>query len=509
MKAYSKNEKPFVYAVFSDKDEEKALEIIGKIYENDIAFWFAEQFSKKEFKRIEAAYSCILFISNNALLDEKVNKSIDYAEKYNKKILCIYLEPTVLTPGKELQLNALQSIDKSSFKDEEAFYEKLKSAEIFSDMKITPAQKRFAKRRALASALLPVAAAVVAFFAVVLPLTIIPMVQAANGSLSKVGFGNLSLSELAKIEELTVIGTQSYDQWYFAFYNTASKDEVYVNELNTTVPTGDISDISDLALLKNAKAITFEANRVSDISPLYQIKTLENLTLNCNPIKSIEGIEALQNLKSITMVCTEISDISPLFRIPSMKYISFENTYVGSIEGIENLKGLVGLRTGNSNITDLSPLNKIDFSYVDETEGFAFEAKESLIKDFSPIARIPKFSEIMVTGKRMDSILPYISDKQVRTVYIGGSDINTVEELSSVQGIEALYLPGSFSLTTIEGIEQHTGLIEVELINCPNINDFTPLLKLPNLRKLTITKDMEELALSQLQGLQIIYDIRD
>lgn len=501
MKIYNQNEKPFVYSVFSSHDSENALSILGEISEDNVSFWFSEQFSKKEIKRIEAAFSCVVFISNHAVRDEKVRRSIEYAVRHNKKILCIYLEPTPLSPGLELLLNALQSIEKDSFADDEAFFEKLKSAEVFSCMQITSAQKRFAKRRALASVFIPIASAVAVFLAVVVPLLIVPMVQAANGSLSKVGFGNLSLAELAEVEELYVIGTQSFDRWYFSSYSEDEKKGVYVNDMDTYLPTGDISDITDLSLLKNAKYITFQANQVSDISPIYKLSKLEYLTLNCNPIKSIDGIEALSNLRYATLASTEISDISPLFEIPSLEHIDFANTYVNSIDGIENLPHLLGLRTGSSNLTDISPLNKIDFSYINDTDGFLFEANESLIEDFSPLERIPKFSEIVLYEiVWVDRVLPYIKNKQVNHLALTASDISSMDALSSIQGLRTLIIPNSHQLTSLDGIEKHVDLNFVELIHCPNITDFSPLLKLPNLEELLISPDMEDVAAPQLEG---------
>lgn len=59
MKAYCANERPFVYAVFSVMDEDRATTILQKINEEGILFWFSEQFSKKEIGRIEAASACI------------------------------------------------------------------------------------------------------------------------------------------------------------------------------------------------------------------------------------------------------------------------------------------------------------------------------------------------------------------------------------------------------------------------------------------------------------------
>ncbi len=508
MKLYSENQRPFVYAVFSDTDEKSALSVLQQIHEEDgVSFWFSDRFLKKEIKRIEAAYSCILFISKKSILDEKVYQCIEYAVRFNKKILCIYLEPAALSLGQELLLNSLQSVDKSTFPDEKAFIEKLKSAEVFSGLQITSAQKRFAKRKGLASVFVPVGLAAIVFLTVVVPLLVIPIVQASTGSLSKIGFGNLSLTDLAKVDHLYVIGDQSFDQWYFAFYTDQTKQKVYVNDLDATLPIGNISDISDLALLKNAKDIAIEANNVSDISPLYKIKTLEGLTVNCNPVKSIEGIEALQNLTDATLVFTEISDISPLFKIPSLRNISFENTYVSSIEGIENLKHLEGLRTGNSNLTDISPLNKIDFSYINDTGGFSFEAKGTLIRDFSPLGRIPKFREVSVDLPRIEDILPYITGKEVHHVKIAGSDISSVAAFSSIEYLDVLFLGGSYSLSSLEGIESHETLQEIELVHCPNITDFTPLLDLPNLQRLIVSQDMKGLVSAQLAGadFEILY----
>lgn len=500
MKLYSENQKPFVYAVFSGQDETRAVAVLEKLNEDGVLFWYADNCSKKELRRIEAAYSCILFMSRGAKEDERVWRCLAYAARCNKKILCVYLESAELSPGKELLLNALQSLDKTAFSGEDAFFEKLRSAEVFSDMKITGAQKKFAKRRGIISVLAPVSLAAAVFLAVVLPLLVVPYIKATSGSLSQLqNFGEISLSELANRKSLYVVGDQSFDEWYFAFYEDAP-NEVYVNGLDTTLPTGDISDISDLYLLKSATDIAFEANRVSDISPLYTITTLENLTLNCNPIKSIEGIEALQNLQDVTLVCTDIQDISPLFKIPSLKNISFEHTYVSSIEGIENLNSLEGLRTGNSNLTDISPLNGIDFSYINDTGGFSFEAKGSLIRDFSPLGRIPKFVEVSANSIPLESILPYLEGKEVHHFKIEGSDIQSISQLASIKYIDILFLSGSYDLTSLAGIEDHPTLQVVELMDCPGITDFTPLLALPKLEQLTVSENMRKTAEPQLAG---------
>jgi len=498
MKRYCKNEKPFVYAVFSEHDAEQAEAVLRAIEMDGVLFWHAERCGRAETRRIEAAYSVVVFLSGHAVRDENILRFIEQAVKHNKKILCVYLERTSLGSGLELLLNSLQSIDRSAFPSEEAFIEKLRSAAVFFEMQITPAQRRFAKRRALTSVLAPVAAAVVVFFAVVVPLLIVPAVKAATGTLSRLGFGELSLAELAEVEKLHVIGTQSYDQSYYVNYTTEDRSEIYIEELNEYHTIGDISDISDLTLLKNLKVLTFSGNQITDITPLFELTSLEVLWLNCNPIRSLEGIEVLQNLEGIDMSYTEISDITPLFEIPSLYSIDASDTYVGSIDGIENVPHLIDLRIDGTNVSDISALKKLDYSILKWTHGFALFLGSANIKDYSALQGIPKYDELMIGTNRSDRYLPYLDGKSVRRLILAGSDIRSVDELRGIQDLEELELSCSNQLVSLEGLEVHSKLTGIRLTECTGVEDYSVLLELPHLKLLCISADLEERVMAQL-----------
>lgn len=499
MKRYCKNDKPFVYAAFSERDAEQAEAVLQAIGMDGILFWHAERCSRAEARRIDAAYSFVVFLSAHAVRDENVLRCIEQAVRCNKKILCVYLEPTPLGGGLELLLNSLQMINKNAFSSEEAFLEKLKSAAVFSELQITPAQKRFAKRRALASVLVPVAAAVTVFFAVVVPLLIVPAVKAATGTLSRLGFGELSLAELAKVEELYVVGKQSYDQSYYGYYTTEDKNEIFIEGIGECQPVGDISDISDLTLLKNVKTITFSCNQITDITPLFELTSIERLGLNCNPIRSVEGIEALQNLESIDISHTEISDITPLTKIPSLYSIDVSDTYVSSIDGIENLPHLIDLRIG-ANVSDISVLKKLDYSFATWSGGFTLFFGSTYIRDYSALQSIPSFKELAIGSRRTDLYLPYLEGKTIRRLILQGSDIRSTDVLRSIQDLEELELPYSDQLVSLEGLKVHSKLTDLWLTECAGVEDYSVLLQLPNLEQLTISTDMEERAKAQLSG---------
>lgn len=498
MKLYNKNEKPFVYAAFSECDAEQAEAVLETIEMDGVLFWHAARCNRVEVRRIKAAYSVVVFLSKHAVHDENVLQCIEQAVKSNKTILCVYLEPVTLGGGLELLLNSLQLIDRSKFSTEEAFLEKMKSAAVFSKMQITPMQRKFAKRRALASIMIPVASAVILFFAVIVPLLVVPAIQAANGSLSRLGFGELSLAELAEIEELYVVGTQSYDASYYAYYTNEDRTEICIEDINECHPIGDISDISDLTLLKNVKEITFSGNQITDITPLFELTSLEWLMINCNPIRSIEGIEALQNLRMIELSNTEVSDITPLFKIPSLDSIFVENTYARSIEGIENLPHLIDLRISGTNVSDISALKKIDFSYVKRTNGFTLFLGSSYIKDFSALQNIPNFNELVIENRQSDAILPYIEGKSIWRFVLSNSDIRSTDSLRSIKNLEVLELSNSDQLVSLDGLDAHTKLRELRLTECTGVADYTILLELPNLEQLCISANLADRVLAQL-----------
>ncbi len=498
MKRYCKNDKPFVYAVFFESDAEQAKAVLQAIGTNGVSFWYASRCNRAEIRRIQAAFSVVVFLSGNAVRDEKVLRCIGQAVKHNKLISCVYLEPTPLSDGLDLLLNSLQSVDMSGFADKDAFIEKMKSSAAFSKMEITDAQKKSAQRRGLASVVVPIVAAVAVFFAIVVPLLIVPAVKAATGSLSRVGFGELSLAELAKVEELYVAGMQSYDEPYYAYYINEDQNEIFLEQINEYHSGGDISDISDLTLLKNVREIAFSCNQITDVTPLFELTSLEWLTLNCNPIRSIEGIETLQNLRMIDLSNTQISDITPLFKIHSLDSIDVSNTNVRSIDGIENMPHLLDLRIGGTYVADISALKKIDYSYVEHTNGFTLFLGTPYIRDFSALQSIPRFCELVIGDPRCDALLPYLEGKSIYRLALVGSDIRSTASLMTIQNLENLELSYSNQLVSLDGLEVHTQLRELRLTECTGIEDFTVLLELPNLELLCISANLQERVMAQL-----------
>ena len=108
-----------------------------------------------------------------------------------------------------------------------------------------------------------------------------------------------------------------------------------------------ISDLSPLSDLKRLVHVNLDDNQISDLSPLAGLVNLESLALSGNPIRDVSPLAGLINLEKLSLVGTPILDISPL-------------------AGLEKLENLKIWRT-NKSVLSTIPISKLlQFGY-DET----------------------------------------------------------------------------------------------------------------------------------------------
>ena len=114
------------------------------------------------------------------------------------------------------------------------------------------------------------------------------------------------------------------------------------------------------------------------------------------------------------------------------------------------------------------------------------------------ISRI--FNYVSVSENGLEDILPYISNKQVRCIYTKNCTLKNFRPMPSIYNLYKLEVVDGTSLTSLDGIEELDSLVEIFLMYCPNITDYTALLKLPRLERLIVTPEMIDRALMQLEG---------
>lgn len=121
-----------------------------------------------------------------------------------------------------------------------------------------------------------------------------------------------------------------------------------------------ISDITGLEFSTNLRRLRLSQNPITDLRPLANLTTLENLYLsNVSPN-------------------TPTFDIGPLATLINLEALSLENSKITDISPLANLKKLSILHLSNNQISDISPLAGL-------TELQELLIKENLVTDFSPL----------------------------------------------------------------------------------------------------------------------------
>lgn len=120
-----------------------------------------------------------------------------------------------------------------------------------------------------------------------------------------------------------------------------------------------ISDISTLQDLTDLNMLSLSNNQISNINPLQDLTDLQSLELSGNPIKDISILGNLTELEELRLSNIQIADISPLKNLAVLKRLSLDDNQISDISILENLVKLNSLELSNNQISDISPLQNL------------------------------------------------------------------------------------------------------------------------------------------------------
>ena len=316
MEKYKGNKEPFIYALFTQNDREKALEVLEYLSKKNYRLTYDEN---KAEDCINRSADVLLFLSNEALSDEKLLKEVSIASRLNKTIISIFLEETKLTPGLSMMLGQTQGIMKYQL-DDEGFKEKLDNSPALAHMEISEQQKAAGKKQSL---ILTAGIAILAVIAAVL--LIFKPFSSNSALLQQLGIsGNLN-----GIKTIYVYGEDVRDEYelpQFILSNDGLNDLILLG--NFTVDTGSIEDISDFSKITNLEELCISGNNIRTIEPLLGLKKLRLLDISHNYGIDISGISTLENLEVLNIAETEIEDISELKEMKNLKTLYVSSDYL-------------------------------------------------------------------------------------------------------------------------------------------------------------------------------------
>ena len=520
MNSYHGNNRPYIY-VAADKSE-KAADILKLLEQHDIALCLSEGFNSKEKKYIEAAYGVLFIINRKMTTDPVFLDIVKTAISDNKNILCIHEEEITYDPALSMQLDSQQAIFAWQFEDQEKLHEQILKAVIFNNMQITKQQKDNQKKRVLFTSIGIIAAAVLLFVFVILPLLKTPEPADEYDPLEQFGLAGLSEEDLAKITSLHVVGdtvisdpatvrsinidnSQTDGRLHYTILREYEVAMGVSDEEYGVASNGSISDISALSSLPNLKRLTLAGQNISDISVLSQMSNLSILNISNNPITSLEGLQNCEKLSIVNLADLPVSDLSPLFVTGKLKELD--------LSGCRNVNDLSGIE--NTNITFLSTAGTA-IRHIDHLPSiYSFGINDlSLILDpldsYSFLADNTAYRNIILNGASPSSFIPYLEKARIAELQLNDCGIERISQLEGLSVNSTLQINDE-NFSSLEGVDEffpYLGTLDIS--GSDALNDLSALLE-SNISKLIISNEQRELISDSIleKGIEVLIRLED
>lgn len=194
-----------------------------------------------------------------------------------------------------------------------------------------------------------------------------------------------------KLEDITVEDMQSLkelssDSLDFLKNDGGEANRVITNisglEYAVNLERLDLSEnrISDLTPIKNLRKIKFLElfrNNIKDLKPLSTLKELEHLDIyNNSGITDTTPISGLTKLKWIDMhYCnrrTAPVNVEPLGKLINLEYLSIDDNFVSDINFTKKLVNLKTFSCNNNYVTDMSPIQDLAIVACNDWSGDHF-----------------------------------------------------------------------------------------------------------------------------------------
>lgn len=191
------------------------------------------------------------------------------------------------------------------------------------------------------------------------------------------------------------------------------------------IPNSNIKNIEFITRLPKLTALNLKGNQITDLTYFPYMYPLYQLSLDYQGPDYIRDITPLQymnnSLQGLSLQGNKITDISPLANLKSLKYLSIRDNRITSLNALDNKTLLSGLDFSINLVTDLSPLakntalnviygshNKITSLQPLDNLSLLSQAvfKHNFITDVSPLANKRKMKEIALDFNVINSVLP-------------------------------------------------------------------------------------------------------
>ena len=409
---------PYLFVSYAHKNDAAVLEIISTLQSRGFRVWYDEgieagsEWPESIASHLERAQLVLAFLSPAYLRSDNCRKEMHYALTKRKPVINVYLEPTELSPGMEMQIGNLFALMKYTYPSEEYFYDKLFSAELLDAGKFAgeppelpdapaPAKKAKEKtprgesprrarrekppkapkparpkkrRRGLAAAIIAVvlvgcliAAGIVGHFTGLLyrfTVKTVAVQTLADDTVAQ--FQNPLLEQAARdyagkpAGELTVADLKGLA----AAAGVETAEMIDPSGQTVTVRRGDIRDLSDLAYFPSLTAVSVQFQSLTSLESLPACG-VEVFDVSANRLTSLSGIEQLPKLTALTADGNAVTDLTGLGRCLNVRKLSLNGANVSDLSELRALTKLQDVTLSHCTRRELLiPLHKSSLTRV-------------------------------------------------------------------------------------------------------------------------------------------------
>ena len=458
--AYSGSDKPFVLALFSEKDRERVMPILEELDARGYALCGFEEDATSELAR--RASSVLAFTSPSFVADEPLHDVLLAADAANVPVIPIQLEAAELPDVLASHLMATNAIMAERYATASDLVDRLVSAEALASQKVSQAQESTQKKRTgMLAALVVVVLAAIGFLAYN-ALQVGASPDAEIRRMAEENYG-MTAEDLAAIHELTVNGEHlvwvteddvkedpyggEYPDAYF-FATHAEDDDGTVHwywkeDGAETVRTG--YDWSFLTILPNLEYLNVANADLSGIPNLAGLEHLSAVDLYSCALPE-EGLSFLEGSRVRTMEISgcNVADYSPLSSCEQL-----ERIWLDAVGG-ETL-----------DLTDFAP-PALKYLTIEQAEG-----------DLADLAACTQLEDLELYRCRDLASLGFLEGRtSLKSIHL--EDCGALTDASSLAGCAGLrqfYVNWSFGLRDFSFLDGLDRLDSVALLSVP-VQDF-------------------------------------
>jgi len=239
-----------------------------------------------------------------------------------------------------------------------------------------------------------------------------------------------------------------------------------------------ISDLEPLRQLSSLQVLSCDSNQISDLEPLRQLTNLQNLYCSSNQISDLEPLSQLTNLQNLNCSSNQISDLEPLSQLTNLQNLYCSSNQISDLEPLFQLTNLQNLDCSSNQISGLELLSQL--SNLSNLQFLS--CYSSQISDLEPLSQLTNLQNLNCYSNQISDLEPLSQLTNLQNLDCSSNQISDLEPLSQLTNLQQLYC-SSNQISDLESLSQLTNLQQL-YCSSNQISDLESLRKLLSLQYL-------------------------